>query len=242
MESCKLPDVPLFRGLTETEAAAAIEALRMRRRPFAKGEVLLEAGCTAPPLGVVLAGRVHMEHLDVWGSKTLLGVVLAGRVHMEHLDVWGSKTLLGQAGPGDLFAETYACLPEEPLLVSVVAVESGEALLLDTDQLLRRGCEPWRWKMTQNLLRIAARKNLGLAQRSLYTAPKTIRGRITAYFSVLARRSGSMQFDLPFDRQQLADHLGVDRSALSNALSQMQREGLLTLDRRKVELRQVDEL
>lgn len=220
MESCKLPDVPLFRGLTETEAAAAIEALRMRRRPFAKGDVLLEAGCTAPPLGVVLAGCVHMEHLDVWGSKTLLG----------------------QAGPGDLFAETYACLPEEPLLVSVVAVESGEALLLDTNQLLRRGCEPWRWKMTQNLLRIAARKNLGLAQRSLYTAPKTIRGRITAYFSVLARRSGSMQFDLPFDRQQLADHLGVDRSALSNALSQMQREGLLTLDRRKVELKQVDEL
>ena len=209
MESCKLPDVPLFRGLTETEAAAAIEALRMRRRPFAKGEVLLEAGCTAPPLGVVLAGRVHMEHLDVWGSKTLLG----------------------HAGPGDLFAETYACL-----------AESGEVLLLDTDQLLRCGCEPWRWKMTQNLLRIAARKNLGLAQRSLYTAPKTIRGRITAYFSVLARRSGSMQFNLPFDRQQLADHLGVDRSALSNALSQMQREGLLTLDRRKVELRQVDEL
>lgn len=197
MESCKLPDVPLFRGLTETEAAAAIDALRMRRRPFAKGEVLLEAGCTAPPLGVVLAGRVHMEHLDVWGSKTLLG----------------------QAGPGDLFAETYACLPEEPLLVSVVAAESGEVLLLDTDQLLRCGCEPWRWKMTQNLLRIAARKNLGLAQRS-----------------------GSMQFNLPFDRQQLADHLGVDRSALSNALSQMQREGLLTLDRRKVELRQVDEL
>ena len=165
MESCKLPDVPLFRGLTETETAVAIEALRMRRRPFAKGEVLLE-----------------------------------------------------------------------------VAAESGEVLLLDTDQLLRCGCEPWRWKMTQNLLRIAARKNLGLAQRSLYTAPKTIRGRITAYFSVLARRSGSMQFNLPFDRQQLADHLGVDRSALSNALSQMQREGLLTLDRRKVELRQVDEL
>ena len=118
MESCKLPDVPLFRGLTETEAAAAIDALRMRRRPFAKGEVLLEAGCTAPPLGVVLAGRVHMEHLDVWGSKTLLG----------------------QAGPGDLFAETYACLPEEPLLVSVVAAESGEVLLLSARSLalLRR--------------------------------------------------------------------------------------------------------
>lgn len=220
METCQLPDVPLFRGLTETEAEAAITALRMRRKPFTKGEVLLEAGRKAPPLGVVLAGRVNMEHLDVWGSKTLLG----------------------QAGPGDLFAETYACLPEEPLLVSAVAVESGEALFLETDQLLQRGCEPWRWKMTQNLLRIAAHKNLGLAQRSLYTAPKTIRGRITAYFSVLARRSGSTRFTLPFDRQQLADHLGVDRSALSNALSQMQKEGLLSIDKRVVELKQVEEL
>ena len=127
---------------------------------------------------------------------------------MEHLDVWGSKTLLGQAGPGDLFAETYACLPDEPLRVSVVAAENGEALFLETGQLLQCGCEPWRWKLTQNLLRIAARKNLGLAQRSLYTAPKTIRGRITAYFSVLARQNGSLRFTLPFDRQQLADYLG----------------------------------
>lgn len=215
MESCKLPDVPLFHGLTDDEAAAAVAALRVRRRPFVKGEVLLEAGQRAPALGVVLAGRVHMEHLDMWGAKTLLG----------------------QAGPGDLFAETYACLPDEPLLVSVVAAADGEAMLLDTAQLLQRGCEPWRWRLTQNLLRIAARKNLGLAQRSLYTAPKTIRGRVTAYFSVLARRSGSTKFTLPFDRQQLADHLGVDRSALSSTLSAMQREGLVVMDKRVVELR-----
>ena len=110
----ELPDVPLFRGLTADEAEAAVTALRMRRRAFAKGEILLEAGQRAPALGVVLAGRVHMEHLDVWGSKTLLG----------------------QAGPGDLFAETYACLPDEPLLVSVVAAENGEALFLETGQLL----------------------------------------------------------------------------------------------------------
>ena len=69
----ELPDVPLFRGLTADEAEAAVTALRMRRRAFAKGEILLEAGQRTPALGVVLAGRVHMEHLDVWGSKTLLG-------------------------------------------------------------------------------------------------------------------------------------------------------------------------
>lgn len=119
----ELPDVPLFRGLTADEAEAAVTALRMRRRAFAKGETLLEAGQRAPALGVVLAGRVHMEHLDVWGSKTLLG----------------------QAGPGDLFAETYACLPDEPLRVSVVAAENGEALFLETGQLLQ--CvKIWGWR------------------------------------------------------------------------------------------------
>ena len=196
----ELSDVPLFRGLTADEAEAAVAALRMRRRAFAKGEILLEAGQRAPALGVVLAGRVHMEHLDVWGSKTLLG----------------------QAGPGDLFAETYACLPDEPLRVSVVAAENGEALFLETGQLLQCGCEPWRWKLTQNLLRIAARKNLGLAQRSLYTAPKTIRGRITAYFSVLARPSTSNGFQVRLRVMASARPSGVPpsvamRSAVSSA-------------------------
>ena len=60
MEICQLPDVPLFRGLTEAEAETAITALRMRRKAFAKGEILLEAGQCAPALGVVLAGCVHM--------------------------------------------------------------------------------------------------------------------------------------------------------------------------------------
>ena len=215
-----LTECALFRGLRRAQIREMLPCLSARQARFRRGQFLLRAGDRASSAGIILSGEAEVLQEDFWGNRNLLAAV----------------------GPGDLFAETYACLPEEPLLVSVVAVESGEALLLDTDQLLRCGCEPWRWKMTQNLLRIAARKNLGLAQRSLYTAPKTIRGRITAYFSVLARRSGSMQFNLPFDRQQLADHLGVDRSALSNALSQMQREGLLTLDRRKVELRQVDEL
>ncbi|HIZ62858.1 MAG TPA: Crp/Fnr family transcriptional regulator [Candidatus Gemmiger avistercoris] len=215
MEIRDLPHVPLFRGLAEEETALALAALNARRLPFRRGRQLLQAGqCT---------GR--------------FGLVLAGRVHIEHLDVWGSKTLLGQAQEGDLFAETYACLPHEPMLVQVTAASDGEALFLDGALLLAPGSEPWRQQLTRNLLEIAARKNLELARRNLYTAPKTIRGRVTAYFSALAVKSGSLRFTLPYDRQQLADYLGVDRSALSSTLSQMQRDGLLVLGRRTVELR-----
>lgn len=215
MELCDLPGTPLFRGLGQEEVQQALTALDAHRHPFHKEELLLQAG-----------ERV-----------THMGLVLQGRVHIEHLDVWGSKTLLGQAGEGDLFAETYACLPGEPLLVHVAAASGGEALFLSVAGLLAPGSESWRQRMTRNLLQITARKNLGLARRNLYTAPKTIRGRVTAYFSALALKNGSMRFSLPFDRQQLADFLGVDRSALSSTLSRMQKDGLLTLTgRRTVEL------
>lgn len=214
MEMQTLSSTPLFRGLTPEETGRALEALDARRKTFTKEELLLQAG----------------------QCVTHMGLVLKGRVHIEHLDVWGSKTLLGQAGEGDLFAETYACLPQEPLLVNVTAACDGEALFLSAHRLLHPGSEPWLQQMAQNLLQIAARKNLGLARRNLYTAPKTIRGRVMAYFSALSVKNGSLTFYLPFDRQQLADFLGVDRSALSSTLSQMQRDGLLTLGRRTVQL------
>src|SRR5699024_351844 len=147
MEIRDLPHVPLFRGLAEEETALALAALNARRLPFRRGRQLLQAGqCT---------GR--------------FGLVLAGRVHIEHLDVWGSKTLLGQAQEGDLFAETYACLPHEPMLVQVTAASDGEALFLDGALLLAPGSERWRQQLTRNLLEIAARKNLELARRNLYT-------------------------------------------------------------------------
>lgn len=220
MENSELLTLPLFAGLTTDRIDRALTALDARRHTFIKGETLLEAGQRGVPMGVVLSGRVLIEHLDLWGNRTLLG----------------------RAAEGELFAETYAFLPEEPMLVSVVAAEGGEVLFLDPCKLTAPGCEPWRWQMMQNLLQILADKNLNLARRSLYTAPKTIRERVTAYFSTLSVQKGSLTFDLPFDRQQLADHLGVDRSALSSTLSAMQRDGLLTIDRRRVCLKKVETL
>ncbi|MBD8952663.1 MAG: Crp/Fnr family transcriptional regulator, partial [Subdoligranulum sp.] len=134
MENAALLALPLFAGLPPAELPRALAALDARRRTFVKGEVLLEAGQHAVPMGVVLAGRVLVEHLDLWGNRTLLG----------------------RAAEGELFAETYAFLPAQPMLVSVVAADSGEVLFLDPAKLTTPGCEPWRWQMLQNLLQILA--------------------------------------------------------------------------------------
>jgi len=74
---------------------------------------------------------------------------------------------------------------------------------------------------------IIAQQSLDLARRILHVAPKTIRGKVLAYLSDEAERAGAREFDIPFDRQQLADYLGVDRSALSAELSRMAKAGLL---------------
>ena len=82
-------------------------------------------------------------------------------------------------------------------------------------------------RLVRNLLSVSAQKNLILSRRMFHISAKTIRGRLQSYLSDQAARRGRQEFDIPFDRQQLADYLGVDRSALSAELGRMQREGLL---------------
>ena len=86
------------------------------------------------------------------------------------------------------------------------------------------------------------KKNLTLSRRILCTAPKTVRGRLLTYLSGQAVQAGGMEFDLPFNRQQLADYLNLDRSALSKELCRMRDEGLLTFRKNHFVLRQLPEL
>ena len=87
---------------------------------------------------------------------------------------------------------------------------------------------PFHALLISNLLAVCAEKNLLLSQRILHTAPKGIRARLLSYFSACVQRTGRYSFDIPYNRQQLADYLSVDRSAMCSELSRMQREGLLS--------------
>ena len=92
--------------------------------------------------------------------------------------------------------------------------------------------------MLRRLLAVSMRKNLSLSQRIFCTTPKTVRGRLLTYFSAQAARCGRMEFEVPFNRQQMADFLSVDRSALSAELSKMKKEGLIDYHKDKFTLRQ----
>ncbi|MDY5612034.1 Crp/Fnr family transcriptional regulator [Dysosmobacter sp.] len=187
---------PLFRDIPAGELPALLNQAAAREVRFAKGELLLHRGETPRSLGLVLAGGVHIIREDFWGNRSIVGL----------------------AGPGEIFAESYA-LAEKPLEVSVLAAADGRALFLDAGHLSER--------LSANLMALLAEKNLMLTAKMRHMARRTTREKLLSYLSAQALRAGTAEFDIPLDRQQLADFLAVDRSAMSAALGKLRDEGVL---------------
>jgi CRP-like cAMP-binding protein len=196
----------LFRGMSAEEADEALTYLHAEEKKYRKGQRILRAGQTTRWMGLVLAGSVSVESNDLWGNRNILSLV----------------------EPGQFFAETYALLKTEPMLVDVTSNDKSSILFLDIGGL-RDIITPaiWQVKIINNLLMISSQKNLHLSGRSFHTAPKTIRGRVMAYLNTAALQKKSASFDIPFDRQQLADYLNVERSALSKELGKMRKDGMI---------------
>ena len=207
MDPLFLTKTPLFQGIAPKELEQMLGCLGASARQYGKGQTIYHVGENVEQMGVVATGSVHVVQDDVWGNRS----------------IWA------QVGPGQVFAETYASLPGEVLNVGVEAVEETQVLFLDVGRVLQvcpGGC-PFHSRLLRNLLQVMALKNLNLTRKISHITPRSIRERMLAYLSNEAVRQGTMDFRIPFNRQQLADYLSVDRSALSAELSKMKREGLL---------------
>ncbi len=201
----------LFEGIGEEDFPSLLESLSAVRREFPKGTFIFTAGEAASRVGLVLAGCVAVIKEDVWGNRTILA----------RLD------------PGDLFGEAFSCSEQKILTVSVVAEEPCRVLFLDFRRALEFSDRPDRpalRRLVRNMLHILADKNVMLTQRIEVLAKRSIREKLSAYLSDRARSAGADKnaFEVPFDRQGMADYLCVDRSALSRELGRMRDEGLLT--------------
>jgi len=197
----------IFNRMSPDEIDQALSELCAIEKAYEKNSLILRAG-------------------DITDS---LGLVLYGSVTIESNDMWGNRTILSNVGEGGFFAETYALLENEPLLVDVRANENCRILFFKVGSLkkLKSNMNLWSFKLISNLLMISANKNLHLSGRSFHTSPKTIRGRVMVYLSSISLKKGGNEFDIPFDRQQLADYLNLERSALSKELGKMKKDGLI---------------
>lgn len=211
---------PLFRGIGAEELAGLLSCLGAAPRRVEKGATILAAGDPA----------------------THLGVVLAGRVQVSRLTAEGQRIVMGELGPGQLFAESFACARAETLPVTAVAAAGGAVLLLDSRRLAApcsAACA-FHGRLISNLLSVLADKNLFLAGKVEHLAGRTIRERLLSYLEELSARTGRDVVTVPFDRQALADYLCVDRSALSRTIGQLTREGVLAAERNRFVLKRTE--
>ena len=207
---------PLFAGISIEEIAALGPCLKLTENTYDKGEYIYRAGDKVSDIGIVLVGSVSIEHNDVWGNTSIMDSI----------------------GPGQVFADPYACVPSVPIMVDVVATSRSKILFLDAAHILNfcaKGCSH-HIKLIHNMLSIASQKNLNLSRRIFHTASKSVRSRLMSYFSFQATLQGSLKFSIPFDRQQLADYLSVNRSVLSNEISKMQKDGLIRVSKKTFEI------
>ena len=208
-------DSQLFTGMNDNEYSSAIAHITSGERTYIKNQIILSAGDTTHSTGLVLSGSVTIETNDQWGNTTLLGMMKEG----------------------DLFAVTYALLGA-PLLVDVRANEECRVLFLNVHSLT--GTDSYMTKLIRNLLNITARKNLHLSERSFINANRSIRHKVMSYLHSISLREHSDTITIPFDRQQMADYLNIDRSALSKELCAMRDKGIIEFRRNKFILKRGD--
>lgn len=198
-----LESSPLFKGLTQNEIKEALTALSAIPMTYQKGSYIYRAGDLTAAFGLVICGTIHIIKEDYWGNRTIL----------SHIDA------------GNLFAEAYACA-QNPLSVSVVAASDCEIIKLDINALLTSNSliAPI---INHNLMMILARKNVLLSNQITHLSQRRLRDKLLSYLSEQAKKQDSSVFDIPYNRQELADLLCADRSALSAELSHLKQEGIL---------------
>ena len=162
-----------------------------------------------------------------------VGLVLSGSVEIVRDDYKGDRQVMGRTGAGGLFGESYACAPGEPLMVAVEAAEKCRLLFLRVERLLTvctSACA-YHNRLIHNLLYLMAEKNRMLTRKIDHMGKRSIREKVLSYLDFEMERQKSSTIRIPYNRQQLADYLGTDRSALSAELSRMQKDGLFTYEK-----------
>ena len=211
-----LKSCALFDGIEEEDLFRMLHCLGARVELFDKKYTVMAEGSAAKYIGIVLSGSANTVQIDYYGNRSILDSISAG----------------------ELFGEAFACADAKSMPVSIVASEPCEVMLIECGHIMHtcsNNCE-FHQRLIYNLMRNLAKKTLVFHERIEVTSKRSTRERLMAYLMLCAKKAGAESFDIPFDRQELADYLEVDRSGLSAEISKLRAEGILESNKRRFKL------
>ncbi len=211
-----LKKAQMFSGLGTDEIESMLSCLGARLCNYKKGEYVLRQG----------------EHLSD------IIVLTTGNLHIQKDDYWGNRSILGNISVGEMFGESYVGYENGAVMNDVVAVENSTAIFFDAMRIITTCSSACRFHsmIIQNLFFAISEKNRKLVQKLGHMSMRSTREKLISYLSEEAKRQNSSEFTIPYNRQQLADFLSVDRSAMSNELCKMRDEGLLRFTKNQFRL------
>lgn len=207
---------PLFDQIEDENLTAILGCLGARVVSFRKKETVIAEGEAARNICIVLSGSVQIIQVDYFGNRSIVS----------------------GAAPSEMFGESFACAGVKSIPVSVVANEYSAIMLIDCIRIMHacgNSCG-FHQKMIYNLMRDVATKNIMFHQKIEITSKRSTREKLMAYLMLQAKKTGSNSFEIPFDRQELADYLEVERSGLSAEISKMRKEGIIESRKNHFEL------
>ena len=201
----------LFSGVKECEISSMLNCSQAKLCFFKKGEFVFREG----------------EHIDK------ISILTEGKLLIQHDDFWGNRSIVNVIKIGEMFGESYVAPESGSLSNDVIAEEDSKIVFFDVRRLLTVCSSTCRFHsmVIQNLFFAISEKNRKLVQKLGHMSKRSTREKLLSYLSEESKRQNSNRFDIPFSRQQLADFLSVDRSAMSNELCKMRDEGMLKFNK-----------
>ncbi len=213
-----LKKTQLFAGVKEQEITAMLDCLQARLSTYKKGSYVFRQG----------------EYVSY------ITILVKGNLHIQKDDYWGHHSILNRIGVGEMFGEAYAVPGSGAILYDVVAIEDSAIVLFDVNKILTvcpSACK-FHSMAVKNLFFAISEKNRNLMQKLGHMSHRSTREKLMSYLSEEAKKQNRGSFSIPFNRQQLADFLSVDRSAMSNELCKMRDDGLILFEKNNFTLLQ----
>ncbi len=206
----------LFSGISTNDIPGLLGCLQAKVFSFSKKQDILSEGSQAKYVGIILSGTAQIVQVDYYGNRSIFSSI----------------------NQADIFGEAFACAGVEHLPVSVTANEACEVMLIDCERILHtcaKACG-FHQQIIFNLMRDIATKAIMFQQKIEVISKRSTREKLMTYLQIQAKKAGSSRFDIPFDRQELADYLEVDRSGLSAEISKLRKEGIINSNKNSFEL------
>lgn len=200
----KLKKVPLFDNIQEKEINEIINQSYIKS--YQKDEFILKAGDFIFNTGIILKGEISVISEDFWGNKNIISTL----------------------SEGNIFAEIFSLKNNIPLNVSVVSNEDSTILFINVNEIINK---TRNFIFIKNLMNIISTKTLMLNRKNELLSKRTIREKVMTFLSQQAISANNNSFKIPFSREEMADFLAVDRSALSRELSKMKKEGIIAYNK-----------